>query len=306
MVIDPPSQPDQAVEPRWALSGGTASAMCGPSTAERLPQPPAEALAGLLPPDVDLAAGHGLRNPQARAVWLGMVWGRLGRGDLAAAWFDRAESATLQPWIAAERGRLVRELGDHARAARYEEPALELADDPVDRAMLLLSLAADAVGFGRADLAAERLAAARVQLAVPASAARTALSATTSDDRESPAAPAPTGPRADRQWLRASWVAAEIALLTDRTPDTSDLPRLDDRGVLQVPDRYAAGSRFHLGKGLLFAGVVRDDVRLLSLALVHAPPALWWAVQLARGAAGVDCAEVAGSCAREAIVPLPG
>ncbi len=245
--------------------------------------PPAAALADLLPPDVDLVAGHGLRHPDARWGWRGMVWGRLGRGDLAAACFDRVEDPGLQPWIAAERGRLVRELGDHARAAGYEEPALEQAVDPVDRAMLGVSLAADAVGGGQADLAAERLATARRTLA----------------------AAAPDGPRAERQRLRASWVAVEIALLSGDAPAVDGLPRLDRAGVLQVPERYAAGSRFHLAKGLLFAGAVRGDLRLLDLASSHAPAALWWAVQLARGAAGVVGAEVAGRRARAAIIPLP-
>lgn len=255
-------------------------------TAPGAPEPSAAALADLVPPDVDLHAGTGLRHPEARRVWFGVVWGRLGRGDLAAAHLDRVTEPTLQPWIVAERGRLRRELGDHAGAQRLEEPALQLAEDDVDRAMLLLSLAADAVGLGDAELARNRLTDARRLL----------------EERAAP------GPRADRQRLRATWVEVEVAWMMGRVPDasvSSRLPRLDGAGAVQVPDIYRAGSRFHLAKGLLFAGVVHGDVRLLAGALEHAPPALWWAVQLARGAAGVAGAEEAGRRARAAVVPLP-
>jgi hypothetical protein len=246
--------------------------------------PPSEALAELVPPDVHLDTGAGLRHPDARTIWLGVVWGRLGRGDLAAAHFDRVTAPSLQPWIGAERGRLLRELGGHAAAERLEEPALHLAEDPVDQAMLLLSLAADAVGQGRPATAQHRLAAAQRVLAQVA----------------------PPGPRADRQRVRAGWVEVEVAWLTGRAPEPSGLPSVDALGAPVVPAIYRAGSRFHLAKGLLFAGVVRGEVRALDLALELAPPALWWAVQLARGAAGVSGAEDAGNRARAAIVPLPG
>ena len=269
--------------------------------------PPASALAALLPPDVDPATGRGLRHEAAGIVWHGVVWGRLGRGDLANAAFERVNEPTLLPWIAAERGRLLRELGGHAAAEALEGPALAIATDPVDRAMLHLSMAADAVGRGDDAVAERRLRAAREVLEVTAE----------------------PGPRADRQWLRASWVAIEIALLrggdtevdgwSHRCTDDSlprrhgdpsrcgpvGLPQLDAAGGLQLPAAYTAGSRFHLAKGLLFAGVVRGEVRLLDLALDHAPPALWWAVQFARAAAGVTGAAAAGERARAAIVPLP-
>jgi len=248
------------------------------------PVPPATGLAALLPPDIHLGTGAGLRHPEARRVWYGVVWGRLGRGDLAALHLDAVTAPALQPWIAAERGRLRRELGDHAAAERLEVPALSAATDPVDRVMLLVSLAADAVGVGDAELAERRLRDAQHSL-------RTA---------------APAGPRAERQWLRASWVEVEVAWVCGRVPDPRHLPRLDPAGLLRLPAAYRAGSAFHLAKGLLFAGVVRGEVALLDRALVHAPPALWWAVQLARGAAGVAGAEEQGRRARAAIVPLPG
>ncbi|MFU8841646.1 MAG: hypothetical protein ACNA8R_13145, partial [Nitriliruptoraceae bacterium] len=130
------------------------------------PVPPVDALARLLPPEVDLATGAGLRHEAAVPVWYGMVWGRLGRGDLAWAQWDRVRLAVLQPWIAAERGRLLRELGDHRAAAALEWPALAAAEDPVDQVMLRLSLAADAVGLGDLAAARRRLAGASAQLAV--------------------------------------------------------------------------------------------------------------------------------------------
>ena len=255
-----------------------------PAQRRSAPAPPAAALAELLPAEVDLTTGAGLRHPDARGVWYGVVWGRLGRGDLAALHLDAVVEPGLQPWIAAERGRLRRELGDHAAAQRLEEPALRGAEDPVDRAMLLISLAADAVGLGDAELAGRRL----------------------HDAQRLLRAAAPPSPRSDRQRLRASWVEVEVAWLTGRAPDPVGLPGLDAAGVLQLPPAYRAGTSFHLAKGLLFAGVVRAELRLLDLALERAPPALWWAVQLARGAAGVAGAEEAGLRARAAIVPLPG
>ncbi len=253
------------------------------ATDTQAPVPPAPALAALLPPDVDLGNGVGLRHPAARSVWYGVVWGRLGRGDLAALHLDAISEPQLQPWIAAERGRLRRELGDHAGAAGLEAPALRMATDPVDRVMLLVSLAADAVGLGDVEVAARRLDDAQRHLATAT----------------------PPGPRAQRQRLRASWVAVEVAWASGRTPDERPLPRLAADGALRLDGAYEAGSGFHLAKGLLFAGVVRQQPALLDRALAHAPPALWWAVQLARGAAGIPGAEEAGWRARTSIVPLP-
>ena len=105
-----------------------------------LPAPPAEALARLLPPEVDLA--RPARHASARPVWLGMVWSRLGRADLAWAFWDRVGATPVQPWLAAERGRVLRELGLHGEAERLEWPALAAVEDEVDRAMLHVSLVA--------------------------------------------------------------------------------------------------------------------------------------------------------------------
>jgi hypothetical protein len=234
-----------------------------PSAAARPPAPPPEALATLLPPDVDLAAGW--RHGAAVPVWHGVVWGRLGRGDLAFAHLDRVRLPQLRPWIAAERGRILRELGLHAEAERLELPALVHADDPVDAATLRISLAADAVGLGDAPRAARRLAAATEAVAV-----------------------LPEGPRAARQRMRLGWVAVEVAFLTGVAPPTDALPAWDEAaGAPTEPPDLAWGSAFHRAKALLFAGVARGEPRLLDAAAEQAPPVLAWAVHLAR----VDAAD---------------
>lgn len=249
------------------------------------PVPPAAALASLVPPDVDLEVGW--RHDAARPVWHGVVWGRLGRGDLAAAHLDRVTLRELQPWIAAERGRLLRELGLHAAAESIEFPALVDATDPVDDAMLRLSLVADAVGLGDGDRARRRLAAAREAVGQ-----------------------LPDGPRAARQRLRWSWVELEVAFTTGgAVPDTAAalLPEWDaPRGApVEVAD-LAYGSDFHRAKSWLFAAALHGDRRLLDAAWRLAPPVLAWAVALARADHGVSGALEQARAAWAAIVPLPG
>ncbi len=249
-----------------------------------LPTPPTAALKALLPPDVDLKGT--LRHQAARPVWIGMVWGRLGRGDHAWTCFGRVRLPALQPWIAAERGRLLRELGDHRAAEAIEWPALVRADDPVDAAMLRISLAADAVGLGDHARATSRL-----------QSARDAVASLTD------------GPRAARQRLRLSWVEVEVAWLHRRPPPVDGLPTWSEGFAgPHLPRDYAAGTPFHTAKGLLFAGVVRADPRLLDAAAEDAPPALLWAVHAARADAGRAGASQAAQAARAAIVapPRPG
>jgi hypothetical protein len=249
------------------------------------PAPPPDALAKLLPPDVDLDAGW--RHQAAVPVWYGVVWGRLGRGDLAFAHLDRVRLPELYPWIAAERGRILRELGLHAEAETIEFGALVQADDPVDDVMLRLSLAADAVGQGDGARARRRLAAADEALA--------AL-----DD----------GPRAARQRLRRSWVAVEVAFLTGEPVPTSALTRLpvwsDAEAAPRWPADHQHGSAFHRAKGALFAGVVRDDPRLLDHAAAGAPPVLRWAIELARADRGLPAGEGRARAAWRAVVAPPG
>ena len=249
------------------------------------PAPSAAALAALLPPDVDLEAGY--RHEAAAVVWHGVVWGRLGRGDLAWAHLDRVRLPSLWPWIAAERGAILRELGLHAEAENLEFAALVQADDEVDAAMLRVSLTADAVGQGDRDRAERRLAAATDAVG--------ALADT---------------PRAARQRLRLAWVGVEVALLHDRPVAPEHLAALPVWDAVALAPRYPpdhdAGSVFHTAKGLLFGGVARGDRRLLEAAAAVAPPVLAWAVALARADAGVAGAARDARRSWATIVPPPG
>jgi hypothetical protein len=245
------------------------------------PVPPAEALPALLPPDIDLAGQ--LRHEAAVPVWYGVVWGRLGRGDLAWAHLDRVRTPQLQPWIAAERGRILRELGLHAAAESLELPALLGADDAVDTAMLRVSLAADAVGLGDRDRAVRRLATAREAVSR-----------------------LPDGPRAARQRLRLGWVEIEVAFLTGEPPPLEGTPWWDEGADGPVlPRDLDWGSAFHRCKALLFGGIARGDHRLLDAASAVAPPVLAWAVELARADVGAPEALERARAAWRAIVPPP-
>ncbi len=258
------------------------------------PPPPDDALAWLLPPDVDLDAGW--RHPAARPVWHGVVWSRLGRADLAFAHFDRVALPALQPWIAAERGRVLRELGLHAAAEALGWPALRAADDPDDAAMLRVSLVADAVGRADPDRATRRLAAARAAVHALAGAPGASDPPGVGTDTRAASDPCaggsgpdgiPAGPRAARQRLRLCWVEVEVAWLEGRAPPTAGLARWDEvAGAPALADDHRHGSAFHTAKGLLFGGLVADDDRLLSAAAELAPPALLWAIELARAERG--------------------
>ena len=245
-----------------------------------LPAPSPDDLARLLPPDVDLAAPA--RHASARPVWLGMVWSRLGRGDLAWQFWDRVRARGVQPWLAAERGRVLRELGLHEEAERLEWPALAAAEDAGDRAMLRVSLVADAVGRGDVDGAGRRLEAAREAVAA-----------------------LPEGPRAARQRLRLTWVSVEVAWVTGQQPPTRDSRRSTLAGTSTLPDDLAHGSDFHRAKALLFGGLVAHDLRLLDLAAAQAPPVLAWAVHLARADHGAPDGLEQARRHWAAIVPPP-
>ncbi len=247
----------------------------------RPPLPPDDEVSRLVPAD---ARGRltDLRHPEAVDVWHGVVWSRLGRGDLAWAWWDGVEAATLQPWIDAERGRVCRELGLHTRAQAYDVRALEHATDLVDAVMARLGLVADAVGQRQAVVVPLRATAARSLLAT-----------------------LPNSPRVARQRLRASWVAVEVAFLLGEEPPTATLPVWrDGRAVLGADYRH--GTEFHQAKGLLFAGIARSDDRLLEAARSLAPPVLRWAVELACADRGHDGALAAAADAWAEIVPPPG
>lgn len=245
-----------------------------------LPAPPPDDLARLLPSDVDLSRPD--RHASSRAVWLGIVWSRLGRADLAWSFWDRVGARALQPWLAAERGRVLRELGLHEEAERLEWPALAGAEDPVDAAMLRVSLTADAVGRGDVEGAVRRL-----------EAARDAVGALLDS------------PRAARQRLRLTWVGVEVAWVTGGRPSTAGLPRLRRDGQLELPADLRHGSAFHHAKALLFGGLVARSLGLLDRAAEVAPPVLAWAVHLARADAGAPDGLAAARSAWGCIVPPP-
>lgn len=235
-------------------------------------------MARLLPPEVDLR--HPERGGAARPVWLGVVWSRLGRGDLAWQFWDRVTADAVQPWIAAERGRVLRELGLHAAAERLEWPAVAAAEDPGDRAMLQVSLVADAVGRGDVAAATRRL-----EVATQA------------------VGDLPDGPRAARQRLRLTWVGVEVAWLTGSAPSLHGLPVRGEDAAVTWPDEAHHGSDFHRAKALLFGGLVHRSVPLLDLAAEIAPPVLAWAVHLARADHGCEGAETLARDAWTAIEP---
>ncbi|MDX1620380.1 MAG: hypothetical protein R3320_05280, partial [Nitriliruptorales bacterium] len=224
-----------------------------------------------------------LRHPEAVEVWHGVVWSRLGRGDLAWDWWDQVEAAELAPWVAAERGRTLRELGLHREAEVHDLAGLEDAVDIVDVVMLRLSLVADALGRGDLDTARLRFDAVEPML----------------DEL-------PDGPRLTRQRMRRAWIAVELGLHDAYDPPFDELPRWDPEQGVVFPDDYAHGSTFHAAKGLLFAGIARDDGRLLDAAADIAPPILRWAIELARADRSRDGALAQARDAWNKIVPPPG
>lgn len=226
-------------------------------------------------------ARHPLRSSGAAAVWNGVVWGRLGRGDRAWAWWDSVDDPELQAWVAAERGRVLRELGLHAAAMDLEETGLTTAHDLVDMVMLRLSLAADAVGLGQE------------------SAARRSLGSAGSLLQE-----LPVDERVRRQRLRRRWIEVEVAHLGGTQASADGLPANGADGPV-FPMDYEAGTDFHRAKGLLFAGVVREDPVLLQVASELAPPVLRWAVELARLDGGDPDAAARAVTAWKQVVPPP-
>lgn len=224
---------------------------------------------------------HPIRSAGAAAVWNGVVWGRLGRGDYAWAWWDSVTDEDLQPWIAAERGRILRELGLHRAAQQLEEDGLATAKDLTDAVMLRLSLAADAVGMGEASVARRAM-----------GTAGSLLSELPVDDR------------VRRQRLRRRWIEVELTMLDGGEPEPDGLPVPGDDGP-EFPSDYDAGTDFHRAKGLLFAGVVYEDPTLLEVAAPLAPPALRWAIELARLDAGDPDAAARAATAWNQIVPPP-
>ncbi len=252
------------------------------SSRDGLVEPPEAELRRWLPPLPADDARHPRRTAENAATWNGVVWGRLGRGDLAWSWWDSVEDPQLQPWIAAERGRLLREAGLHERAKELEEEGLRAATDLVDVVMLRLSLAADHVGLGSLVIARSALEGASDML----------------DEL-------PDGARAGRQRLRRTWVRTELALADGLPSDGKALPWIDVEGQLHFPADHAHGTDFHRAKGLLFAAVAIHEPRMLVEAAALAPPALRWAIELARLDAGDDRAAGRAVAAWRAVTVPP-
>lgn len=250
---------------------------------EHLEAPPTSALGRWLPPLLPGDPRHPLASADVAAAWNGVVWGRLGHGGNAWAWWDSVEDRSLLPWLAAERGRLLREVGLHDRARGLEEEGLAAAVDVVDAAMLRISLVADAVGVGdldRARHALESVAAVVTEL--------------------------PESLRARRQRLRLRWVTVEVAWLAGERPPVAGLPTPGSTGPAFDVDHVEAGSDFHRAKSLLFAGVVREDTTLLDAAAALSPPSLLWAVELARLDAGDESAAARAVAAWDRLLVPPG
>lgn len=200
-----------------------------------------------------------IRSGQVGRVWQGVALGRLGRGQEAWTTWAGIVDASLGPWVAAEKGRVLRELGLHAEAEALEAPAFEDCDDVGVRAMLAIGLTADAVGRNEIGLARHRL-----------------------ETANGLVASAGSSPTAQRQRLRLAWVTAEVALLAGELPVADGLPEMGSGGTVAWPSEHLVGTDFHRAKGLLFGGVVRRDPRLLEAAISLAPPILSWAIHLAR------------------------
>ena len=257
-----------------------------PAERLELERPPDDAIDELLPPDVrgDLTD---LRHPEAIDVWYGVVWSRLGRGDLAWAWWDRTDAEELAPWVLAERARALRELSLHDDAEGFDLQGLEEAVDIVDIVMLRLSLVADAIGRGDVETAELRF---------------DAVLPILEGLEESP--------RVVRQRLRRTWVEVELAQHRgdgfDLDELADELPEWDPEQGVVFPDSFGHGSTFHAAKGLLFAGIVREDGRLLDAAADIAPPILRWAVELARHDRAREGALAQARDAWKALVAPPG
>lgn len=213
-----------------------------------VPHPPPVEVADLVPPD---AAG-------TSDAWVaGYLWLRAGRHDLAWAWWEEVPARDAAR-TEVSRAASLRERGQHGEAEVRDRRALGSASDPSVGAAASVSLVADAVGRADPDGSRRRLAEATA-----------AVDPLSFDDA------------GDRQRIRLGWVTAEVALLVGEQVEV-ELPRVGPDGELVVPRVYRAGTRHHLAKGLMFAGVVHRSPRDLDRAAQLAPVGWRWAVDLAR------------------------
>jgi hypothetical protein len=172
-----------------------------------------------------------------RARWLlGVCLGALGRYGEADEVL--APAVRTDPLAATCRASHLRQLERHAEAEPLDRHALALAAPGSEGAAdALIGLVADAVGRPDPGLAQERLGAATAALAGVAGLPRGVGSLPSAVD---------WGWRAG---IRLSWVAAEVALLTDRAADALH----HAKGAVRAST--AAAAPRHLTKSLLFRGV---------------------------------------------------
>ena len=185
---------------------------------------------------VELAVRDGLDAEAAAAGWLlGVCLSSAGRYGPAltvleplVARSEGPEVRLLGALAAATVASVHRQLGRHSVAQGYDEGALEASDGAGEAGFdALLGLAADAVGLGDGQVAAQRLAEAG-HLA---------------DGR----------PEWWRQQVRLDWVRAEVALLEDRPEDAVGLAH----AAVELAEH--SGAPRHVAKGLLFQGVAQVE-----------------------------------------------
>ena len=185
---------------------------------------------------VELAVRDGLDAEAAAAGWLlGVCLSSAGRYGPALTVLEplvaRAEGPEVRllgALAAATVASVHRQLGRHSVAQGYDEGALEASDGAGEAGFdALLGLAADAVGLGHGQVAAQRLAEAG-HLA---------------DGR----------PEWWRQQVRLDWVRAEVALLEDRPEDAVGLAH----AAVELAEH--SGAPRHVAKGLLFQGVAQVE-----------------------------------------------
>lgn len=232
---------------------------------------------------VETAAEAGLQAEASAAGWLlGVCLASAGRYGAALGVLEPLVAVTEPPEgrvLAALSGATVasvhRQLGRHAVAQGYDEMALAASDRTGEAGFdALLGLAADAVGLGDEQVAADRLAEA-------------------ADLAEGHV-------EWWRQRVRLGWIRAEVALLAGR-PDEAATAAHE---AVELAEH--SGAPRHVAKGLLFLGVAQVEAgrtdeaaatlrrgALLAESLGTLP--LQWPVRAVLGAlmAGVDDAESA-------------
>ena len=185
---------------------------------------------------VELAARDGLEAEAVAAGWLlGVCLSSAGRYGAALGVLEPLVAPAEGPEVrllgalgAASVASIHRQLGRHGVAQGYDEGALAASEGAGEAGFdALLGLAADAVGLGEGQAAAERLAQA--------------------------AALADARPDWWRQRVRLDWVRAEVALLEGRPEDAVAAAH----AAVELAEH--SGAPRHVAKGLLFQGVAQVE-----------------------------------------------